>query len=147
MGGEAKQPNTSATTTLHFLQPGISLGTIRDTFLTTNSFSPPQKDFKRSPNEWYRGGSWASTGGPEASSTHLGLLPQPTTELNYVLGTVGKNKQKDNKWTWGRQRERFLFPGGFSFSCNKLEDLHRLCPLQCKNKTKPNHTMNMSGFG
>jgi hypothetical protein len=40
-----------------------------------------------------------ATGGPEASSTHLGHLPQPTTKLDYDLGTAGNSEQTDNKWT------------------------------------------------
>jgi hypothetical protein len=39
--GVAKQPNTSSSAAPQILQPGISLGTIREAFQTTNCFSQP----------------------------------------------------------------------------------------------------------
>ncbi len=50
VGGEPKQPNTSSSTAPRFLQPGISSGTVRDAFQTSNSYSALQKDFKNSPD-------------------------------------------------------------------------------------------------
>ncbi len=38
-----------------------------------------------------KGESWVNTGRPGASSTRLRLFPQPTTELDYDLGTAGNN--------------------------------------------------------
>jgi hypothetical protein len=59
-----------------------------------------------------KGGSWANTGGPGASSTHHGLLPQPTTELDDDLGTTGhsnyQGKQMDKQ-----EEEGFYSPEGF----------------------------------
>jgi hypothetical protein len=57
-------------------------------------------------------GCLASTRGPGTSSTLLGLLPQPTTELDYDLGTTGNSKQQEQQVD--KQEEEGLYsPEGF----------------------------------
>jgi hypothetical protein len=62
-------------------------------------------DYNRLPSWWFNG----------VSPTCLGLLSQPVTELKYNAGTAGNRDYKGNRWTRGRQRERFLFPRVFLF--------------------------------
>ena len=84
-----------------FQQPGTPSELVRKAYQTSNSCSLPSQAYRRSPDACLKGGSWASTCWPGASSTHQRLLPQPTTELDDFLGTAGhKNhfgKQMDKQ--------------------------------------------------
>jgi hypothetical protein len=49
----------------------------------------------------------ASTRGQGVSSTHLGLLPKPTTALDNGLGTAGDSDYEGNRLT-SRRRKVFI---------------------------------------
>jgi hypothetical protein len=77
----------------------------------TNQGMTPQAS-RRSLNGLLKGGCLASTTGLGASSTLLGLLPQPTTELDYDLGTTGNSNQQGQQ-VEKQEEEGFYSPEGF----------------------------------